>query len=178
MKFPTRSLSVAAGVVALASLAACAPYQTYPSAGYPSGGYPAGGYPTASYPSQPVYSQPGYPQYASTYYGQVTNIEAFQTEQARTPSGLGAVGGGVLGGVVGNQIGGGSGRALATLAGVFGGALAGNAIEGNQRGPVVQTFRITVRLDNNGTQAFDVPNPGDLRVGDRVSVQNGQLRRI
>ena len=43
MKFPTRSLSVAAGVVALASLAACAPYQTYPSAGYPSGGYPAGG---------------------------------------------------------------------------------------------------------------------------------------
>lgn len=44
-------------------------------------------------------------------------------------SGAGALMGAIAGGVVGNQIGGGSGRALATIAGVMGGAVMGDKIE-------------------------------------------------
>ena len=46
-------------------------------------------------------------------------------------SGAGAVMGGLAGGAIGNQIGGGGGRAVATLLGVVGGAMLGNSIEGD-----------------------------------------------
>ena len=45
-------------------------------------------------------------------------------------SGAGAVMGAIAGGAVGNQIGNGSGRALATMTGIFGGAVLGDQIEG------------------------------------------------
>jgi outer membrane lipoprotein SlyB len=44
---------------------------------------------------------------------------------------LGTIGGGLIGGLLGNQVGGGSGKKVATVAGVIGGALAGHTIEGN-----------------------------------------------
>ena len=44
-------------------------------------------------------------------------------------SGAGALMGAIAGGAIGNTIGGGSGRALATAAGVIGGAMFGNSIE-------------------------------------------------
>ncbi|MBH1962998.1 MAG: glycine zipper 2TM domain-containing protein [Comamonadaceae bacterium] len=49
------------------------------------------------------------------------------------PSGVGAVLGAVIGGVIGNSFGGGDGRALATAAGVLGGAALGNTAESQQR---------------------------------------------
>lgn len=48
-------------------------------------------------------------------------------------SGVGALVGGLIGGVVGNSFGGGDGRALATAAGVLGGAVLGNTAEAQQR---------------------------------------------
>jgi uncharacterized protein YcfJ len=45
-------------------------------------------------------------------------------------SGAGAAMGAIAGGAIGNQIGNGSGRALATMAGIFGGAIMGDNIEG------------------------------------------------
>jgi uncharacterized protein YcfJ len=39
----------------------------------------------------------------------------------------------VLGGLIGNQIGGGNGRALATVAGAVGGGYAGNEVEKRMR---------------------------------------------
>ncbi|WP_051236536.1 glycine zipper 2TM domain-containing protein [Ottowia thiooxydans] len=50
----------------------------------------------------------------------------------RAPSGVGAVLGAVIGGVIGNSFGGGDGRALATAAGVLGGAALGNTAEAQQ----------------------------------------------
>ena len=35
-----------------------------------------------------------------------------------------------------------------------------------------------VRDDNGGYRAFDVQNPGDLRIGDRVRIDNGQISRM
>ena len=50
---------------------------------------------------------------------------------APNTSGAGAVMGAIAGGAAGNAIGNGNGRALATMIGLVGGAIAGNRIEGN-----------------------------------------------
>lgn len=108
-------------------------------------------------------------------YGRVENIGYIQTSQR--PSGAGAVLGAVIGAVVGNQFGSGGGKALATGAGAIGGAVAGNAIEGRQRRDD-EVYRVTVRFDNGSRRDFDFQRIDDLRTGDRVKFEGGQLHRI
>jgi len=105
-------------------------------------------------------------------------VESIQLVQQRGGSnGVGgAVVGGVVGGVVGNQIGGGSGRSLATAAGVVGGALVGNQIQKNNQ-PVYNVYQVGIRLDNGALQTMTLDNVGDLRVGNRVRIENNQLYR-
>lgn len=174
----SRFILVTSSVLVLAGLAAC---DTVPmdSRGQMSS-YPASTYPNQypnQYPAQtqyPAQNQQG----SHVEYGRVNNIEVFQTQQQAQGSGLGAVLGGVAGAVVGRQIGGGSGRDIATIAGAVGGAVAGNAIEKNRSNPSVsQSYRVTVQLDNGGARAYEVPATGDLRIGDRVRIQNNQLFR-
>jgi len=180
----SRFLSMTASVLVIASLAACGsvpmnnPGQT--------SSYPASGYPGQSpYPNQYPNQYPAQTQYPAqnqqgnyVEYGRVNNIEVLQTQQQAQGPGIGAVLGGVAGAVVGRQIGGGTGRDIATIAGAVGGAVAGNAIQNNNRNAAVsQTYRVTVQLDNGGARAYDVPATGELRIGDRVRVQNNQLFR-
>ena len=108
-------------------------------------------------------------------YGRVANIGIVQVAQ-RT-SGAGAILGAVIGGVVGNQVGGGAGRALMTGAGVVGGAIAGNAIEGRSLRPD-EIYRVQVRFDNGSVREFDFQRIDDLRTGDRVKFESGQLHRL
>ncbi|MDM0076342.1 glycine zipper 2TM domain-containing protein [Variovorax sp. J2P1-59] len=163
MKIPIRSLSVGASLVALATLTACVA--------------PAPVYQTSRYPYQPVQPMAQGPY---VEYGRVANIEVLRSETAGTgSSGVGAIAGGLLGGVAGNQIGKGNGRTAATVAGVVGGALLGNSIESNRNGPrAYESYRVSVQTDNGGYRAFDVPSPGDLRIGDRVRIDNGQISRF
>lgn len=147
-----RPVSILVGIVALAALSACAVRQ-----------------------ERVVYQQPApvvrpAPVYAE--YGRVDNIGYVQISQR--PSGAGAVLGAVIGGVVGNRFGGGSGRALATGVGVVGGAIAGNAIEGRQRRDD-ELYRVQVRFDNGSVREFDFERIDDLRVGDRVKLEGGQI---
>ncbi len=165
----SRFLSVTSAVVLVAGLAACAA----PMSPQPVSSYPAQNYPAQTYPA---------PQGNYVEYGRVNNVEVLRTqEQAKSTGGLGAVLGGVAGAVVGRQIGGGSGRDIATVAGAVGGAVAGNAIEKNRNAanaPVNQTYRVSVQMDNGTMRAYDVPSYGELRIGDRVKVENNQLYRI
>jgi hypothetical protein len=39
------------------------------------------------------------------------------------------------------------------------------------------TYRVSIRTDQGTMRAYDVPAPGDLRVGDRVRVENGVIYR-
>ncbi len=128
--------------------------------------------------SDSVSSAPGAPIRSSqigTQYGAVSGIDVLPAS-ART-SGGGAVLGAVLGAVVGRQIGSGSGRDVATGVGAIGGAVVGNQIE-KQRNNDSDVFRVSVRLDNGGVAQFDYQRIDDLRVGDRVRVQDGQLHRV
>ena len=43
---------------------------------------------------------------------------------------------------------------------------------------VYESYRVSIQTDNGAYRAFDVPSPGDLRVGDRVRIDNGQISRI
>jgi outer membrane lipoprotein SlyB len=108
-------------------------------------------------------------------YGRVTDIEVLSVESR--PSGGGAVLGAVIGGVLGHQFGKGKGRDVATGAGVIGGAMAGNSVE-RRNGHDSDIYRITVKFENGSRQQFDYENIDDLRVGDRVRVEDGQLERL
>ena len=168
MRPTTRFVSVVSSVLVVAGLAACAAPmgQSAPVSSFPAA------YPQATYPVQT-------PQGNYVEYGRVSNVEVMRSQEQARASGVGAVLGGVAGAVVGSQIGGGSGRTAATVIGAVGGAVAGNAIEkGRSTQPVNESYRISVQLDNGVARAFDVPAFGDLRVGDRVKIENNQLYRI
>lgn len=124
---------------------------------------------TTPYPSAPATAQ----------FGRVTNVELVSTQQQPASGiGAGAVIGGVVGGLLGRQVGGGSGKDIATVAGVVGGALVGNAIQRNQTPPTVsQLYRVTVQQDNGAVRAFDYAEQPNVRVGDRVRIENDQLYR-
>ncbi|CAN5590337.1 hypothetical protein BH09PSE5_BH09PSE5_45220 [soil metagenome] len=114
--------------------------------------------------------QPIYAPYAQV--GQVAAIDRIRL--GRSPSGIGALIGGVAGAVVGNQFGKGGGRTGMTVLGAAGGAVAGNAIEGN-RGDGQEAYRITVRMNDGNVRAFDYEQLGDIRLGDRVRVEDNRI---
>lgn len=120
-----------------------------------------------------VFDPPGRASSAVTY-GSVSHIELVPVS-SRT-SGAGAVLGAVIGGVLGNQVGSGSGRDAATVVGAVGGAVVGNQVE-RRRKSDDEVYRVSVRLDNGRTAQFDYQRIDDLRVGDRVKVEGGQLHR-
>lgn len=129
---------------------------------------------------QPVSSSPSSSSsYSGTMYGVIDSIEMTPGESggiAGSGIGAGTVIGGVVGGVLGHQVGGGTGKDIATAAGVVGGAVVGHEIEKrNQQQQDV--YRIRVRLDNGGSQTMTQQNINDLRVGDRVRIENGNLYR-
>ena len=96
---------------------------------------------------------------------------------AARPSGAGAVLGAVLGAAIGTQVGSGDGRKVAIGAGAVAGGLLGHEIEKrNKRDDEV--WRVRVRMDDGRTEQFDFQRIDDLRVGDRVRVDGGQLYRL
>lgn len=94
-------------------------------------------------------------------------------EQAGEGSGLGAIAGGVLGGVLGNQVGSGSGKKIATVAGVAGGAYAGHQIEKSTKKTV--RYDINVRMNDGTSTVISQPTEPSYRVGDKVKLVNGVL---
>jgi uncharacterized protein YcfJ len=86
---------------------------------------------------------------------QVCNNQQVVTEGQK--SGAGAAMGAIAGGVIGNQIGKGSGNAIATMAGLFGGAILGDKVEGGGTPDVrnVQTCSQQMFYENR-TMAYNV----------------------
>ena len=107
--------------------------------------------------------------------GNCGNIESVRAIKQRAQgSGLGAAGGAVIGGLLGNQVGGGTGRQLATVAGAVGGAVVGNQVEGNMK--ATTTWEIRVRLDDGTLRTFNQGSEPQWRSGDRVRIVKGRLR--
>jgi len=156
MRLLNPSLS-AVGLAAILALGACSntPFSTSGSG--------------TSYPQSNVY--PG--------YGVVQSIEL--VKQASTGiggSGIGAgtVIGGVVGGVVGSQVGSGEGKTAATVLGAAGGAYAGHELEKRSQ-QQTNAYKITVRMNDGSYQTLIQSTSADLRVGDRVKIENGVAQR-
>jgi outer membrane lipoprotein SlyB len=133
---------------------------------------------------QPAYSDSSYPQSnqgsgAYVGYGVVQSIEVVRQDNSGIGgSGIGAgtILGAVVGGIVGNQVGGGSGNTAATVLGAAGGAYAGNQIEKRNQNPS-EAYRFTIRMNNGSYQTVTQTSIDDIRIGDRVRIENGVARR-
>ena len=113
---------------------------------------------------------------SSSWCGSCGNVESIRQITTRAQgSGIGAAGGAILGGLLGNQVGGGHGRQLATVAGAVGGAVVGNQVEGNMKAN--HSYEIRVRLDDGTLRTFHQQSAPQWRTGDRVRIVKGALRR-
>jgi outer membrane lipoprotein SlyB len=108
-----------------------------------------------------------------TYCGVIVSIE--EVVAKGEGSGMGAVGGAVVGGLLGNQVGGGSGKQIATVVGAVGGAVAGNEVE--KRMGSTKKQEITVRLDDGSSAVVSDGGPAVWHTGDHVKIIDGALRR-
>jgi outer membrane lipoprotein SlyB len=161
----SRLASIATATAAAALLSACVSRPVVVNTPAPA--------PVAVAPAVTTVTTPA-PAVVGLEYGRVTNIEFFQTAPTSGISVPGAIVGGVAGAVVGNALSG--GRDAAT---VLGGA-AGAAIGSQVAKPATtgsSVYRVTIRTDNGVHRTYDVPATGDLRVGDRVRVENGVIYR-
>ena len=104
--------------------------------------------------------------------GRVTHIEQFTGHRSETG---GAVAGAVVGGLIGNQVGGGSGKTLATVAGVAGGAYVGKEIAENSERT---KYHVTVRMDEGYEKTVTQNNLRGIQVGTRVRVRHGKAVRL
>ena len=87
---------------------------------------------------------------------------------------MGVVGGAVVGGLLGNQVGGGRGKDLATIAGAIGGGYAGNEIE--KRNNSTKSYEVTIRMDDGSSRAFNAGSASSWRSGDHVKIVDGAIR--
>lgn len=106
--------------------------------------------------------------------GIVKSVHAVKVKGQST--GGGAVAGGVVGGLLGNRIGHGSGRTVATVAGVAGGAYAGNEIEKGAKSHYV--WKVAVDMDYGERRNFTLNRKPDYLAGDRVRLQSGKPVRV
>ena len=165
MRNLSRLAAILTSGAAATLLAGCVAYPAGPTAGPAYGPAP---YPVSSAPV------------AGSEFGRIVNIEYLPVGAVyrRPANPLGAIVGGIAGAVIGNQFGSGGGRAAATVLGGVAGAGVGNAIAHNNAGVVTQPgYRITMQTDRGDMRTYEVPATGDLRVGDRVRVDNGVIYR-
>jgi outer membrane lipoprotein SlyB len=87
-------------------------------------------------------------------------------------SGVGVVTGGLVGGLLGSQIGGGSGKTVATIAGVVGGGYAGNEVEKHVKRTTV--YQVRVRMDDGSIRTLEQASAP--AAGSRVVVEGNTLR--
>jgi outer membrane lipoprotein SlyB len=107
--------------------------------------------------------------------GKIEAIEVYRAPDNNPVNG-GTLLGGIAGGVIGHQIGSGHGNTAATIAGAIGGAVVGNELQKKHQQPT--RYRITVRLDSGSSLIVDETRDLDLRLGDRVRIEDGHIYRI
>ena len=106
--------------------------------------------------------------------GTVTAVKVIEKDGEGGAAGM--VAGGIAGGLLGNQVGGGTGKTLATVAGVAGGAYAGKKIEGKMN--KVKEWHVTVKYETGKVGTVVLKNDPNLRNGDHVKREHGGLNRI
>jgi outer membrane lipoprotein SlyB len=107
--------------------------------------------------------------------GTVQSI-AESEESSKTGNVVGAVGGALVGGWLGSNIGGGSGKTIATAVGAVGGAFAGKSVGGKMS--KANVWYVTVRFEDGIDRKIRVAQAPAYRPGDRVRVSNDVIEKI
>lgn len=102
--------------------------------------------------------------------GTVETVTAVQREP-ESGSGVGVIAGAAIGGLLGNQVGGGTGKDLATIAGMVGGGWAGNTVEKKMKRETVYT--VAVRMEDGSLRKLE--QKAAVAVGTKVTVNGGTL---
>ena len=113
------------------------------------------------------------PAAACTDCGKVSAVK--MTEKDGKGGAVGLIGGGVAGALLGHQVGKGTGKDLATIAGAAGGAYAGHKIEGKMN--KVKTWAVTVRFDNGAERVFNFDHDPGMSPGDAVKAAGDSIVR-
>ncbi len=116
---------------------------------------------------------------ANVSYGVVTAVEHARSSGGEINGGAGALIGGVIGAVLGRQVGGrGDARTAGTFAGAVAGALIGHQVEKHRGRGESSSARVSVQLDRGGVITMDGADATDLRVGERVRIENNRIYRV
>lgn len=159
MQSLVRSKQFLAAALAL-SLGACANMNT-PVASGTGSAYPPAATPNSAY----------------VRYGVVHSIELVPMSNAGSGGvGVGAVAGAIVGGILGNQVGKGGGNTAATVLGAAGGAYAGHELEKRNQ-QQTNGYKFNIRLEDGSYQSVTQVENADIRVGNRVQIDNGVVRR-
>jgi outer membrane lipoprotein SlyB len=86
---------------------------------------------------------------------------------------VGMVGGAVVGGLLGHQVGGGTGKTLATVGGAAAGAYAGNEVQKHVTSKTVWVTK--VKMKDGGSRTFEQQAKPAWKAGQVVHVRDGQL---
>jgi outer membrane lipoprotein SlyB len=105
--------------------------------------------------------------------GKVTAITT--VEKAGDSGPLGVIAGGAAGAILGHQVGGGTGKDLATIAGALGGAYAGKKIEGMVKTQTVWT--VSVQYADGRKANFEFQQDPGMKVGDSVKSAGASIVR-
>jgi outer membrane lipoprotein SlyB len=123
-----------------------------------------------------VQGNSGYSQSQTTNLGKVVSVREF-TAQKNDPNYLALAGGALVGGLLGNQVGGGSGKKVATVAGAAGGAYVAN--EYTKKTQNVTMVELQVRDDNGQTYTITQEKNAQYYNGMRVRVNiNGNTGTV
>ena len=148
------------GLAAVLALGACGTTNNAGTRSSSSSAYPSSSSSSSAYSSS----------------GVVQSIDLVRQDTADSKIGVGTIAGALVGGIVGNQVGQGSGNTAATVLGAAGGAYAGHQIEKRNQ-QQTDAYKITIRMDDGAYQTVMQNTSGDLRVGDRVQIDGGVVRR-
>ena len=152
---------LASAMMLMTLLGACAPQGPAPAAD--AAAAPAAAPPVAARVETPPAPAP----IVCSSCGVVRSVTAVAQQGEAT--GIGAV----VGGLAGNQVGGGSGKKIATVAGVIGGAVLGNKVEQNRNS--ANYYEIVIDMETGGQQFITVQDPAGISPGSRVTVQGSNI---
>ena len=103
-------------------------------------------------------------------------VEAVTTEKQKGEGGIvGKVGGAVVGGVLGHQIGGGTGKTLATIGGAAAGAYAGNEVQKRTSAKTIWRTRVTQK--DGSQRTFETSTDPGFKPGTVVRIDGSALRK-
>ena len=123
--------------------------------------------------NQPAESKPKPAASSCTDCGKVIDVSV--GEKKGEGGALGVIGGGVAGALLGRQVGGGTGKDLATIAGAAGGAYAGHKIEEKMK--TSKVWIVKVRLDTGNERSFEFDHDPGFAAGNLVKLSGGSIVR-